>query len=638
MYGWMGTILRVNLTNRKITREPLAEEIAHKYIGGRGFGSKFLYDELKPGIDPLGPDNKVIFAVGPACGTLLPANQRWTVSAKSPLSGFIGDANCGSPFGAAFKYAGYDMLIIEGKSDKPLYLLIDHDDVQLRDATHLWGKTTTEATRFIEKELTDPNVHMACIGPAGENLVRFASVMSENRAAARCGIGAVLGSKKLKAVVARGNRGVKVANLEALERVSREQYEAWRKGSVDELKVRQEVGYAIALFRRYNELGIIGTKNYREGPFEGYELVSEREIKKRYLGPRSCFTCPVACNHLFIVSEGLYAGTFGEDLFAPAMQYTARIGNTDVDFMFKLAALSDQYGIDEMNMGSVFGYVMECFEAGILTESDLGGLQMEWGNTRAIIELMEMVVNRKGIGDLLAEGVTSASEVIGKGSRQYVMEVKGLSIDSRDPRGSKGWGLGYAVSSRGADHCRHLMPEVSLKGASGPEWMKEVFQGYSDLAPFSEKRKGEIIKWYEDVCAFQHCLEICLFELKSSVPWPKVLAEMYNAVTGLDISANEVNIVGERLTNLERVFNIREGLTRKDDTLPDRFLKEPAKSGPREGHVVKLDAMIDEYYELRGWEKETGFPVRAKLEELDLTDVADELEGMGRLAHKGNLT
>ena len=500
----------------------------------------------------------------------------------------------------------------------------------MRDAVHLWGKTTTETTRLVEREIGDPDVHMACIGPAGENLIRFASVISENRAAGRSGMGAVLGSKKLKGIVARGRKGVKVASPEALERLSREQYEHWKKSPKD-LKIRHEVGWSNALKRLYNEFGIIATKNYREGTFEEYESISERRLKEYFLSPRSCFSCPVGSNLLFIVSEGPYAGTFGEDLLAPAMQYTARIGNSDLDFMFKLGALSDQYGIDVMNMGSVFGYVMECFEAGILTPNDLNGLRMEWGNTKGTMELMEMVVYRRGIGDLLAEGATRASEVIGKESKKYVMEVKGMSIDSRDPRGSKGWGLGYAVSARGADHCRHIMPEFLLEGFREPEWMKEIFKGFRGLDRLSEEGKGEMLKWYEDVRAFQNSLEICLWELKSSVVWSEVLAEMYNAVTGLNIRAKDVNIAGERITNLERAFNVREGLTRRDDTLPERFLKEPTRSGTSKGQVVKLGAMIDEYYECRGWDKESGFPSKEKLEELDLKDIADDLEKMGRL-------
>jgi len=634
MQGWHGTVLRVNLTDGEITKESLDEELAHKYVGGRGLNAKFLYDELKPGIDPLGPDNKVIFGVGPACGTLVPSNQRWTVTNKSPLSGFISDGNCGSPFGPALKYAGYDELIIEGKSDRPLYLFIDGDDVQLRDAAHLWGKTTTETTRIIEREIGDPDVHVACIGQAGENLVKFASVISQNRAAGRAG-GTVMGSKKLKAVVARGYKGVKVANPEMVEKASREVYEMWQSSDyANQLKNRRGYG-PIMLFSAYAELGMACTRNYREGTWPEFASTVRDRVIKYYVRPTSCFSCPVACDHLWVVSEGPYAGIAGNDLMAPGLHYTSRIGNGDPELMFMLSYLSDEYGIDVMNMCGVLGYVMECFQEGILTPSDLGGLQMEWGNAKASTELLEMVVHRRGIGDLLAEGATKAASVIGKGSERYVMESKGMSIDSRDPRGSRSWGLGYAVSSRGADHCRHLFPDMPIKGAPvEPEKLKRMFKfGGKELDRFSEKGQGEMMKWYEDEHAFRHCLEVCMFAFSRITPdSARLLADLYNGVTGLDINPSDVVTIGERITNLERAFNVREGLTRKDDSLPDRFLKEPMPEGPAKGQVVKLDTMLDEYYEFRGWDKATGLPTRKKLLELQMDDVADELQRMGKLA------
>jgi aldehyde:ferredoxin oxidoreductase len=320
---------------------------------------------------------------------------------------------------------------------------------------------------------------------------------------------------------------------------------------------------------------------------------------------------------------------------APGHHYVTQIGNPDVDLMFKLAALSDQYAIDVMNMGEVLGYVMECFEAGILTPSDLGGLQMDWGNSSAIMDLFEMVVRREGIGDILAEGVTKAAKVIGKGSEKYVMESKGMAVDSRDPRGSKAWGLGYAVSSRGADHCRHLFPDMPLVGGlTEPERMKRIFKfGGRELDRLSEKGQGEMVRFYEDEHTFRHCLEVCLFTFRRVNPdSARLLADLYNAVTGLRISPSDVVTIGERVTNLERAFSVREGLTRRDDSLPDRFLKEPMPDGPTKGQVVNLDLMLDEYDDARGWDRDSGFPTRRKLEQLGLKEVADELDSLGKLA------
>jgi aldehyde:ferredoxin oxidoreductase len=641
MYGWTGTILRVDLTDGNVTKQPLEDEIAYPYVGGKGFNIKFLYDELKSNVDPLGPENKVIFGAGPACGTLVPGSQRWTVSAKSPLSGFIGDANCGSTFGVALKYAGYDMLIIEWESERPTYLVIDDDRVYLRDASHLWGKTTNEVARTLKRELGDPDFSIACIGPAGENLLRFASVQSEGRSAARCGIGAVLGSKRLKAIAVRGRNGIKVAHPDRVEKVSWQIYRNWQEKNSARLKLLNEFGGGVNLMKVFNDLGMIGAKNYREGTLEGYDSVSPERIKEYWVKPRSCFSCPIACNHLFVVPEGPFAGTFGEGLYAPAQQYTARIGNTDLKSMFKLAALSDEYGLDEMNMASVFGFAMECFEAGILTPSDLDGLQLGWGNTTAMLQLMEMVVHRNGIGNIFAEGATKASKIIGKGSERYVMEVKGMSIDAKDPRGSKSYALGYAVASRGAEHCRHITPDWLSNNHHYPEetWMKQEIKNFKGFDRLSEEGKSEMYKYFEDVRGgFQQCLELCLFVLFSpDIPWPEILAEVFNGVTGHDMSPQEVKIVGERITNLERAFNLREGLTRKDDRLPERFLKEPLSIGASKGQVVDLERMIDEYYVCRGWEKRTGFPTRAKLEEIGLKEIADELEKMGRLGRPDNL-
>lgn len=628
MYGWTGQILRANLTSGEITKEPLAEDIAHKYVGGRGLNLKYLYDEIKPGIDPLGPDNKVIFGIGPACGTLMPGNQKWTVTAKSPLSGFIGDSACSGSFGVGLKYAGYDLLIVEGKSERPLYLLITGDNVQLKDAAHLWGKTTIETRRLIETEVGDPDVHIACIGPAGENMVRFASVMSDNRAAGRTGVGAVLGSKKLKAVAARGSRGVKVANLKMHEDACRELYQNWCE-NVNGLKAMRGDGPGVGASAIYNKLGVLQTRHIKEGIFGGFESIAPDRVAEYWLKPRSCFSCPVACSHVFISTEGRNAGTFGEGLYATSAQYGSNLGIADVDFVIWAAAFTDGQGVDQMNLAEVIGWVIECLEVGVLTEKDLGGLRLEWGNVDAIQKLMESIVRREGIGDLLAEGTQKVAEVIGKGSERYVMAVKGMSIDSRDPRGSKGFALGYAVGSRGADHCRHSVPDFSTGRQVELAWLRDEIPGFTGVDRLAEVGKGAIHKWFEDLRAFQHSLEMCYFVLPSyKEPFPVLLARLYNGITGLDIEASEVKKIGERIVNLERAFNIREGLTRKDDTLPERFLKESMSEGATQGQVVNLDLMLDEYYVQRGWDEKTGYPTRQKLEQLGLEEVAGELAAM----------
>jgi aldehyde:ferredoxin oxidoreductase len=614
MYGWMGMSLRVNLTNGEIREEPIDEDLAAAYVGGRGFTTRRAYDELGSGIDPLGPDNHLVFAPGPACGTLIPGSQRWTVGAKSPLTGFIGDANCGGSFGLGLKHAGWDELIIEGKSDRPLYLFIDGGDVQLRDARHLWGKTTVEVERALRAEVGDSDIHIATTGTAGDNLVLFATINSDNRKAGRTGMGTVMGAKKLKAIVTRGSRGVRVASREGVERVSEQVYRLWRRSS-SQLKTLRQYGSGVYAGKVYNRLGILETKNYSEGMYPAYDAVAERLKAELWLKPRSCFSCPIACSHTYIIPSGTYAGAFGNGLYGSSIWYSARLGNPDPELMCALTALSDEYGIDEANLSGVIGWLMECYARGLVTSEELGGLEMNWGNARSILEVTEMIVHREGIGDLLADGALKAARAIGKGSEEYVMHVKGMDLDSRDPRGSKSWALGYAVGSRGADHCRHTIPDLE-----------------AHMDRLAEAGKGALHKQHEDLRAFQHALEICLFVCDvEGVTWEELLADMFSAVTGLSMDAEQVLLTGERMVNLERAFNVREGLTRKDDTLPRRFLKEPLAEGASQGALVNIDRMLDEYYDARGWDRSSGLPKREKLSQLGLERVADDLAGLDRL-------
>jgi aldehyde:ferredoxin oxidoreductase len=612
--GWTGRLLVVDLTRRKITKERLDLEWARTHIGGRGFTAGYLFETLPAGIDPLGPQNQLIFAPGPTCGTLVPGSQRWTVGAKSPLTGFIGDSNCGGSFGVGLKYAGYDMLVVQGKSDKPVYLLIDGPNALLRDADHLWGMTTVESERALKSEVGDPGLHIATTGTAGDHLVKFATVSSDNRKAGRTGMGAVMGSKNLKAVAARGGNGVLVASPGRVESLGKSIWHIWR-GNERRLRELREYGGGVDAGKIYEKLGILQTRNYRERHFPAFEDIAERMRSELWLKPRACFSCPIACGHVYVLSDGPYAGTYGDGLYGSAIWYSARLGNANAELMCKLTDLSDRLGMDAANLSGILGWLMECFELGLISARDLDGVEMTWGNPESILRMTEMIAHRAGVGDLLAEGAHSASRAIGRGTESFVMHVKGMDLDSRDPRGSKGWGLGYAVGSRGADHCRHLVPDL----ATGSD-------------RFVEKGKGAIHKWHEDLRAFEHALEICLFVCEpQELDWVQILAEIYSAVTGVDSGREEVLVAGERIVNLERAFNVRDGLTRSDDSLPARFLgTNSGEESPGED-TVNLDLMIDEYYEARAWERASGFPRRKKLEELGLSSAADELDGMGRL-------
>lgn len=638
MKGWQGTILRVDLSQGKVTEEPLNKDLAHKYVGGRGLNSRVLWEELPPGVDPLGPENKIIIGVGPCNGTIVPGSQRFTVTFKSPLNGMFGDSNSGGSFGAELKYAGYDMVIIQGQAPKPVYLWIDDDQVELKPAGHLWGKTIRETRRAIESEIGDPDISTITIGPAGENLVRFACAIADlGRALGRTGAGAVFGSKRLKALAVRGTKGVRVANTETLEEAVRKTYEGWGKHTEQFLEGRRRLGPS-ASWARYDHYGMLGAKNFQQGTFEGWKSMMAH-FEEYTLKLKACFSCPAGCDHMYIVSKGPYAGTYGDGLeLVQPMVFGPAVGAKDLDIVLKASTVCDGLGVDMMDMAGIIGFAMECFQRGILTAEDTGGLKLEWGSAEAILKLIEMTALREGIGDIFAEGVKKASETIGRGSEECAMQAKNQTLVQRDPRASKGWALAYAVSTRGPCHVRANMLE------SYPAWVwdiatQEIHKKYKDSTNLLvEEGKPELLKWHEDLSAFKNSMEICLFSLYQamfSVSTLQILAQFYNSVTGLSIDERELLRIGERIVNIERAFNIREGLTRADDTLPDRMLKEPLPDGPAKGQVVNLKPMLDEYYGFRGWDKGSGFPSREKLLELELDDVADELERMGKLAPPG---
>ena len=634
MEGWKGVALRVDLSEGKTSKEPLEEGILHKYVGGRGLNSRILYKEINPGIDPLGPANKVIVGVGPCNGTLVPGSQRFTFTSKSPLTGMLGDSNSGGSFGAELKYAGYDMVIIQGQAEKPVYLWIDDDRVALKPAAHLWGKTIRETRRAIEVEIGDPNICTVAIGPAGEKMVRFACLIADlGRALGRTGIGAVLGSKKLKAIAVRGTNGVKVAHPEMLGKAVKQIYDGWRKKE----KIYQDrvrYGPAAGLLR-YERFGMFGARNFQQGSF-GEMKSTLNCMDEYYLKEKSCFSCPVGCDHRYIVDKGAFVGTYGEgfELAQPA-DFGPRIGCSDVQIAYKASTLCDEYGLDIFDMAGTIAYLMECFERGILTLKDTDGLNLDWGNGKAIFDVIRMTAYREGIGDILAQGLKRASEIIGKESEKYAMQVKGQSFTIREPRASKGWGLAYAVSSRGSCHVRASLPESYPDAAWDPA-IKGILEKYEDPTnPSLEEGKAELVAWHENLSAFKNSMEICLFSI---YPWmgfsqPTMLAQLYNAATGLNISEEDVLHIGERIVNLERAFNVREGLTRQDDSLPARQLEEPLPDGPAKGQVVKLEKMLDEYYSFRRWDRTSGFPTREILFDLGLKDVVEELEGMGKLTH-----
>ena len=622
MYGWIGSVLKVDLSNREVVRVPLNRNTALKYIGGRGLNGITLYREVDPGIDPMSPENHLIFGVGPCNGTISLGSSRTTVTAKSPLTGIFGDSNFGGNWGAELKYAGYDQLIIHGKANAPVYLWIDGEDVEIRSADHIWGRTISETDAILREEIGDPTVQIAYIGPGSEKLIKFGNIMSNlYRSAGRTGMGCVMGSKNLKAIVLRGSNGVKVAHPEELMGVIQKAY-----GILREDKVAQVWGDqgTMALTDKYNLLGTMCGRNFQDPVVDTSGYNGELFDRKYKVKNRACMGCPLHCGSFNEIKDGPRAGfRWGKIEYGSSDGFLTRIGIDDIEFAMEACRFADEYGVDSITLAGVMSFAFECFEKGILREKDTNGMPLVWGNKESAWALMESIIKKEGLGEILAEGSRKASELIGKGSEEFALHTKGLDHVEADPRGLNAWGLGYAVSSRGADHLRAL---PAFEMFIPPDRAKELFGAEEAGDRFATKGKAKMVKWYEELRAFEDSMEVCKFICRTELNFPGPLAEILNAVTGIGISESDVLPIGERIVNVERAFNVREGIRRSDDTLPRRFLEEPLPFGPGEGHVNKLEPMLDDYYRLRGWENKSGIPTSKKLEELGLEELIPTIQ------------
>jgi len=619
LYGYVGNILRVHLSKEKLIEEKLPAELAKGYIGGRGLNSRVLYDEVNRDVDPLDAENVLIFGVGPLNGTTSPSSGRWTVTAKSPLTNILGDANAGGQFGAELKYAGFDQIIVKGRAEKPVYLLVHDGSAEIRDARHLWGKTTWETEEIIKKEIGG-DVKVACIGPAGENLVRFACIICDlSRAAGRCGLGAVMGSKRLKAIAVLGTKGVEVADPQNFEKFTDELRE---KITEDPVSADLSVYGTPRLVRLANEYGWLNTRNSQSKFFEKADLISGYNLLKKYfVRSKDCFGCVIHCSHIFAVKEGKYAGTIGEGPeFEGLYSLGSNCGISDLPSLLKAHVLCNQLGLDTISTGVAISFAIECHQRKIITDESARGLDLTWGNSDAMLELIRRIAyKRRGLGGLLADGVRKAAEKIGKGSRKFALHIKGLE----PPAGSvahKGNLLGFVTSTRGADHLR-------------AGWVDTAW-GACERSGLPMEKKPLLVKWFQEMLAVADSLETCKFNcISCSVIGPYEMARLYSLATGWEVTEKEILKIGERIYNVERAFNIREGITRKDEILPKRY-KAPITYGPAKGLRMESDelcSMLDEYYELRGWDRSTGVPTENKLKKLGLSNIAYELEQLGKL-------
>jgi len=607
MYGWNGRILRVNLTTGEITTEEIDPQVAKDFIGGRGWAIRYLYDEVDPQIDPLSPENKLIFGTGPLTATPAPTGNRYMVVTKSPLTGALSCSNSGGFFPTEMKRTGFDLFILEGKAERPVYLWVHNGEAELRPADHLWGKDVFETDDAVRAE-TDPRARVACIGPAGERLARIAAIMNDkHRAAARSGVGAVMGSKNLKAVAVRGTQRVALAHPEEMKALCRE--------VVEEVKRAVEAGSALRVYGTAyvppvtNEVGILPTRNFQTGVFAGAEDISGRVLREKYLiRPKACYGCPIACGRLTKVDEPPYIGE-GE---GPEYETIASIGSAcGVDNLAAITYanyLCNQLGLDTISAGMTIACAMELFERGILPEADVG-MPLRFGDADAMIEMVRQAGLREGFGDLIAEGSYRLAERYGH--PEYAMTAKKQEFPGYDPRGAKGMGLLYATSNIGASHM------------AGDIAYMEVFGVPKRLDPLSIEDKPAYVKYFEDIFTIVDAAGLCvflsirhLFEPTLKLE-PMRISRMMEYATGAGYDEETLLKAGERIYNLERMFLIRAGFTRADDTLPPRMLEEPMPQGAAEGHVVELDKMLPEYYRLRGWDEE-GVPTREKLTELGL--------------------
>ena len=598
---YRGELLRINLTDKNIIREKLKADIFFNYLWGRGYASKLLLDEMNPAVDPLSPENKLIFALGPFAGTPLPATSRMMVVTKGALNGLIASSNVGGYFPFELQHAGYTLIVIEGKTDNPVYIWINDETVEIRDASHLWGKTTSEVDALLKDE-THPEAKTVEIGPAGEKLSRIAAIIIDaHRAAGRTGVGAVMGSKNLKAIAVRGTRGVSVISSQRLKDYLTKIYERVKKSG------------GVTMFRTYgttrtvraiNSIGAFPTHNHRDGFFDEYLLIDGENVNKEILVRNgSCAGCPIACNRISKVywngEEYVGGGPEYETLWA----FGGQTGISDLHAVTYAHFLANEYGFDGISLGSTIAALMDLFESGIIGEDNLP-FPVKFGDAEAMINLIHLAAKREGIGDLIAEGSYELTKHFGH--PKFSMSVKKQELPAYDPRGVKGMGLAYATSNRGGCHVRAFTVTEEVYNTDDPEYRLK----YDD--------KALIVKELQDKQAVVDSLGICSFA--RTIYGVDDFSEMLEVTWDIDLSPEELLKCGERIWNVERLFNVRAGFTREHDTLPERLFKEAIKTGPSKGEIYdkrEFEKLLFEYYRLRGWD-ENGVPREKKLKELGI--------------------
>jgi aldehyde:ferredoxin oxidoreductase len=640
--GYNGKILHVNLTSGQLSVEEPDEAFYRKYMGGSALAMHYILKEVPAGADPLGPDNVLVLALSVLTGSPISGQSRMTAAAKSPLTGAIGDSQGGGFFPAELKFAGFDAIVIKGKADKPVYLWVNEGSFELRDASHLWGKITGEAETLIKEELDDKKVEVLQIGPAGEKKVRFAGIFSmSNRANGRTGMGAVMGSKNLKAVAVRGKKRPSAADKTGLKNLAK-----WGAKNLEESDIAGLAKYGTAETTGANQAsGTLPAYNYNSGVFDGWEAIDGTtmydtilrgavEGKQDRLGRDTCYACTVRCKRVVEITDGKYK--VDPHYGGPEYETTSTFGNycaiDDLSAISKANELCNKYGMDTISCGATISWAFEAFNEGKLTLNDTDGLDLSWGNADSMVRLVEKIAKREGFGDLLAEGSERAAKRIGRGTEAYLITFKGQEAPAHMPRVKRSLAIIYAVNPFGADHQSHEHDPA----------FEDDFEDYTDrmaVLGFTEgqefqslnEEKIQFAVTSQFMYSAMDSLNLCQFVYGPA--WqlygPDDMVELVRVVTGWeDVSFTELQQVGERRLNMMRAFNAREGMNRKNDIVPEKLFK-PLKGGVSDGWKLNRDEVesaLDKYYGICGWDIETGVPTRTKLEELDLSWVADQLD------------
>lgn len=634
--SYYGKILHINLSNNKIWYDILGEEEIKLYLGGRGIGAKLLWDMTDNKTDPLSKENVLIFSTGVLTGTNGPSSGRTTINFKSPLTGRYFKCSVGGGWGLRAKMAGVDHLVTHGKAKKPVYIYISVDKVEIRDASFLLRKSVKETNRILKEKIEDNSIDVACIGPAGESKVKYASIMfSIYNTAARGGSGTVMASKNLKAIVVNPNHGKVYVN-------DPENFYKYVKNSLEDTyndshsPVMYKYGTSPDNVSMFDE-GLVASYNFRRQTIENsYNFTGKCQIDEGYLKRRvGCGSCIIGCHRFTVVPSGSFKGTYSE---GPELEtylaLGARLGITDENYLMKLNEMANDFGFDSISLGSTIAWAMESYEKGLITKKDTNGLEIKWGNGDAVIELIKMIASREGIGDLLAEGTKKASEVIGNNSEEWAVQANGLEQSGVETRAMLSYALAFALNPRGPDHLTtECLAELGKSFSPEAEKIIEKITGDKKYAvPYMTEKRADIVTWHENIYAVSDALGICAFLTTASYGInEEKCAKLFTYATGIKISSDEIMESGRRIVTLERCYNNREGCTRENDVLPKRLMNEIAEGRVKYQPIKPvnskeiLDKMLDDYYELNGWDKKTGYPEKGTLEKLKLFFCADKI-------------